>query len=146
MRGNGVARPHGGAPRRPIAAKEGPMRFFATTLMVLVSTAASVAFMASCMDRPLAAIDIVPVGIGPHAASTNNCTETGKMGLLHSSPPVGELCPVPTDPFIIDVQGEEGERLRNYQGTLTETFSCIARLGAGRAQQLPAPARLALYL
>jgi hypothetical protein len=69
------------------------------------------------------------LGIGPHAVPGDGCTATGKMGMLQSSAPEGEICTVPTDRFIIDIQGKEGERLRNYQGTLTETFSCIARLG-----------------
>jgi hypothetical protein len=69
------------------------------------------------------------LGIGPYPLPGDGCTETGKMGLLQNSPPEGETCPVPADRFILDIEGKEGERLRNYEGTLAETFSCIARLG-----------------
>lgn len=66
------------------------------------------------------------------------------MGRLQSSPPAGETCPVPDGLFIRDVQGPDGDRERNYEGSLAETFSCIARLGTqgcGFEQQLEAMRR-----
>jgi hypothetical protein len=69
------------------------------------------------------------LGVGPYAMLGDRCTATGKMGLLQNSPPAGETCSVPRDRFISDIEGKEGERLRNYEGTLAQTFACIARLG-----------------
>jgi hypothetical protein len=69
------------------------------------------------------------LGIGPYTLPGDGCTATGKMGLLQNSPPEGETCPVPADRFIRDIADKEGQRLRNYESTLAETFSCIARLG-----------------
>ncbi|HWN66717.1 MAG TPA: hypothetical protein VNM90_03695, partial [Haliangium sp.] len=91
------------------------------------------------------------LGVGPYSnlGGLGACGETGDGAILQNTPrPLdGETeatCTGPSDRFIIDVEGEDGQRVKNYQGELTETFSCIARLGTqgcGFEQQLEAMRR-----
>ena len=91
------------------------------------------------------------LGVGPYSnlGGLGACGETGDGAILQNTPrPLdGETeasCTGPSDLFIIDVEGEDGQRIKNYQGDLTESFSCIARLGTqgcGFEQQLEAMRR-----
>ena len=65
------------------------------------------------------------------------CEGAGDNGRLQNTPRVPAGSPAGTAPscsgpqgnFIRDVALESGERDRNFTGTLSETFSCIAQLG-----------------
>jgi hypothetical protein len=91
------------------------------------------------------------LGVGPYSsqAGLEPCGATGDGAILQNTPRPqdGEAepsCTGPRDHYIVDVQDEDGQRVRNYDGTLAETFSCIARLGTegcGFEQQLEAMRR-----
>ena len=49
-------------------------------------------------------------------------------GRLHNTPSTAG-CPTPTDHFISDIASPAG-RVTNYTGTLSDTLSCVAQLGA----------------
>lgn len=49
-------------------------------------------------------------------------------GVLRNAPMISGCTP-PTDRWISDVADDSGARIRNYTGDLSDTFSCIARLG-----------------
>lgn len=66
------------------------------------------------------------MGAGPYTIS--GCTAAGDDGVLQNAPQSAG-CSAPTDRFILDIDDGQGGRATNYTGTLTETFSCIARLG-----------------
>ncbi|MCG8421123.1 MAG: hypothetical protein MJE77_24650 [Proteobacteria bacterium] len=57
-----------------------------------------------------------------------NCRGDGENGTLQST---GEDCPGPDDAYIEDLADDTGARIKNYAGTLEDTFSCIATLGTG---------------
>lgn len=62
-------------------------------------------------------------------ASDVSCRGTGDNGNLLSTPRVAGCSP-PNGAFISDVAGTPGgPRVRNYTGSLEDTFSCIATLG-----------------
>lgn len=77
------------------------------------------------------------------------CEGDGAGGLLQNTPRPqdGETeatCTGPTDRYIVDVAGEGGQRVTNYEGSLEQAFACIARLGTtgcGLEQQLDAMRR-----
>lgn len=56
------------------------------------------------------------------------CTGAGDDGRLLSQPRVAGCTP-PNGNFIADLDQGNGNRMRNYTGSLEETFSCIANLG-----------------
>lgn len=64
------------------------------------------------------------VGAGPYAIS--GCSGNGDDGMLQATP--SSACEGPADAFIEDI-AVPGGRQRNYTGSLTETFGCIAKLG-----------------
>jgi hypothetical protein len=66
------------------------------------------------------------LGVGPH--SIEQCTAFGAAGALQNAPRVPGCVP-PEGAFIADELDGAGERVRNYQGTLAETFMCIAAVG-----------------
>ncbi len=70
-------------------------------------------------------VDIGVQGYGPGCPSP----APNDDGLLQSSPRVAGCTP-PTGHFILDEKTATGTRMTNYSGTLTDTFSCIAQLGA----------------
>jgi hypothetical protein len=64
----------------------------------------------------------------------DGCAGDGAGGQLQSTPRPqdGETeptCTGPTGRYIVDEAGEDGQRVTNYEGTLDQTFACIARLG-----------------
>jgi hypothetical protein len=68
------------------------------------------------------------MGLGGYTYS--NCSGSGDDGALQYAPS-GD-CPVPTDPWIEDVDDGAGGRRQNYTGgTLDQVFGCIANLGTG---------------
>jgi hypothetical protein len=91
------------------------------------------------------------LGVGPYHVQPGlgTCGEDGDGAILQNTPRplAGETepsCTGPSDRFIIDVEDDAGERVRNYDGTLQEAFACIARLGSGGCgfeQQLEAMRR-----
>jgi hypothetical protein len=78
---------------------------------------------------PSVHIGVVSTDVGTGTA-TSGCTANGDNGVLRSVPgpaaPAG--CVPPEDAYIKDIE-VNGERVRNYTGTLDDTFSCIAQLG-----------------
>lgn len=83
------------------------------------------------------ALDAAPgpsIGAGP-----GSCSGNGKAGNLQTN-----NTPLVMDQFIIDILNSNGERTRNYTGSLTDAFSAIASLGAsgcGFEQHLEAAKR-----
>lgn len=64
----------------------------------------------------------------------DGCAGDGAGGQLQSAPRPqdGEAeptCTGPTDRYIVDKAGDDGQRVTNYEGTLDQTFACVARLG-----------------
>jgi hypothetical protein len=55
----------------------------------------------------------------------------GDGGALQNAPFIGDpACPVPRDKYISDTLSADGTtRVKNYDGTLEDTFACISRLG-----------------
>lgn len=67
------------------------------------------------------------LGAGPY--SLPNCVPDGENGTLQNQPRIAGCSP-PDGAFIVDIADPAaGTRLRNYAGTLDETFACIAQLG-----------------
>lgn len=60
-----------------------------------------------------------PIGV----VGQGGCAETGKNGTL-----VTNTAPV-QGTFVVDIAGANGERMRNYTGTLADVFSQMARVG-----------------
>jgi hypothetical protein len=56
------------------------------------------------------------------------CSESGHDGRLLSEPQIPDCSP-PQGRFIQDLRGPDGIRDRNYTGSLTDTFACVASLG-----------------
>ncbi len=73
-------------------------------------------------------IGIVTTNVGAGGTfGIAGCEGNGDNGILINAP--SGACSPPTDRYIIDVANGEGGRTRNYDGTLEETFSCIAQVG-----------------
>jgi hypothetical protein len=70
-------------------------------------------------------VDIGVQGFGPGCPSPAPQDD----GLLQNNPRVAGCTP-PTGRFISDEKNANGTRTTNYSGTLQDTFSCIAQLGA----------------
>lgn len=67
------------------------------------------------------------IGAGGMTVGTN-CAGTGDNGNLLATPRVPG-CTAPNGKFISDIDLGNGNRQKNYTGTLEDTFSCIATLG-----------------
>ena len=68
------------------------------------------------------------IGAGGMAVG-GNCSGAGDNGNLLATPRISGCTP-PNGNFISDVEGAAGQpRVKNYTGTLEQTFSCIATLG-----------------
>ncbi len=79
-------------------------------------------------ERPDLHIGIVSSSLGAGDFHLPSCeTAGGDRGVLQNTPKVRGCVP-PRGRFIEDVAGPTG-RVRNYDGDLADTFSCIARLG-----------------
>jgi hypothetical protein len=70
-------------------------------------------------------VDVGVQGFGPGCPSP----APNDNGLLQNAPRVAGCTP-PTGRFISDIKNGTGGRTTNYTGTLQDTFSCIAQLGA----------------
>jgi hypothetical protein len=91
------------------------------------------------------------LGVGAYSdlSGLGGCGVNGDGAILQNTPRPqdGETeptCTGPRDRYIIDVAGEDGQRVRNYDGELADAFSCVARLGSegcGFEQQLEAMRR-----
>lgn len=73
-------------------------------------------------------IGIVTTDLGAGPFNISGCQGNGDNGLLQNAP-TGGGCNAPSDRYISDIAGANGTRIRNYQGSLAETFSCIAQVG-----------------
>ena len=72
---------------------------------------------------------VVSTNLGAGGAALSGCEGAGDDGVFQNAPRTPG-CSVPDGRFIRDeLGGEDGGRVRNYPGSLPETFSCIARLG-----------------
>ncbi len=71
-------------------------------------------------------VDIGVQGFGPGCPSP----DPNDNGLLVNAPRVATGCSGPTGQFISDIKNSTGGRTVNYSGTLQDTFSCIAQVGA----------------
>jgi len=67
------------------------------------------------------------MGVGS-AGAIAGCSATGDGGRLQGAPRVAG-CSAPAGAFISDVASRDGTRQTNYQGSLADTFGCIAQLG-----------------
>ncbi len=67
------------------------------------------------------------LGAGPH--SLIGCSPGGDRGVMNDRPGVAGCTP-PRGQFLRDEPGAlPGERVRNFDGALTEAFGCVAQLG-----------------
>jgi hypothetical protein len=66
------------------------------------------------------------VGIPPFDAG--GCSGDGDDGVLQHVPQVAGCAP-PIDVYLADKPGPRGTRIRNYTGSLTDAFACVATLG-----------------
>ena len=67
------------------------------------------------------------MGAGPYNIS--GCQGTGDNGILQNAAVGSPGCQTPSDRYISDVADGAGGRLQNYQGSLADSFSCIAQIG-----------------
>ncbi len=73
-------------------------------------------------------IGVVTTNLGAGDNGIAGCEGQGDNGILVNTPS-SNACNTPSDRYISDVAGSDGTRIRNYEGTLAETFSCIAEVG-----------------
>lgn len=71
-------------------------------------------------------VGIISQDMGAGSYEITACDDS-QDGRLQNQP--RGACAGPSDPYIIDVDDGQGGRVRNYTGTLDETFGCIDRLG-----------------
>jgi len=81
--------------------------------------------------RPNLHVGIVSTNVGGPVGSDFLCAGTGDSGLFISEPRVRTDCNGPDGSFFIDVEGADGGRETNFQGTLEEAFGCVAEIGIG---------------
>tara|TARA_R110002073_G_scaffold177151_3_gene334989 strand:- start:25187 stop:26317 length:1131 start_codon:yes stop_codon:yes gene_type:complete len=73
-------------------------------------------------------IGVVTTNVGAGSFGIAGCEGNGDNGLLINNP--SGACNAPSDRYIIDVASADGTtRERNYEGSLSEVFSCIAEVG-----------------
>jgi hypothetical protein len=107
-----------------------------------VSLAANFSRFLSALENlegglPSLHVGVVSTDLGAEPYNLPNCEGNGDNGVLQSTPQ-GQ-CTGPNGAFIQDTLNPDGTRTRNYDGTLSDTFACIARLGTsgcGFEQQL----------
>src|SRR5262249_20000982 len=74
-------------------------------------------------------IGVVSSNVGVGGYNITGCTGQGDNGALQNTPRVGGCTP-PTKRFIEDVLPDGATtRVKDYSGTLEDTFTCIAKLG-----------------
>lgn len=73
-------------------------------------------------------IGVVSTNVGAGTGGIAGCENSGDNGLLQNT--ARGACEVPSDRYINDVANSDGSRTKNYSGSLTDTFSCIAELGS----------------
>lgn len=72
-------------------------------------------------------IGVVTTNVGAGQFGISGCEGEGDNGILVNTP--SGACNAPSDRYISDIASSDGTRIRNYDGTLAETFSCIAEVG-----------------
>ena len=75
------------------------------------------------LGLPSLHIGVITTDVG----AGDNCPGDGDAGNMIQVGPGG--CGGPRDPYISDVADDSGGRIVNYDGTLGDTFSCIANVG-----------------
>ena len=78
--------------------------------------------------RPNLHIGVISTNLGAGGHDIVGCEGAGDEGILQNQPRRPE-CTGPSDRYIRDVASPDGSRDRNYSGSLSETFACIALLG-----------------
>ncbi len=74
-------------------------------------------------------IGVISSNVGVDGFNIVNCQGQGDNGELQSTPH-GRSCTAPDGKFISDVAAADGTtRVKNYTGTLADTFGCISELG-----------------
>ena len=73
-------------------------------------------------------IGVVSSDLGIGGWTSDACHDAGDNGRLLATPREAG-CQAPRGTFIFDVAVADAERQRNYDGSLPDAFSCIARLG-----------------
>ena len=75
-------------------------------------------------------IGVVSTDVGAGPFNISGCTGSGDNGTMQSVAR-GPSCTAPSGAFISDVEdpANPGSRITNYNGTLADTFACIAELG-----------------
>ena len=73
-------------------------------------------------------IGVISTDVGAGRFSIGTCERNGDNGELQADPRVNGCTP-PSEPFLVDVADTDGSRITNYEGDLSESFSCIAQLG-----------------
>jgi len=75
---------------------------------------------------PSVHIGVISTDLGVGVEGDDSCSASGDGGALQTSG-----CTAIRDgkPFIEDLVQSDGSRVKNYEGTLEEAFSCMARLG-----------------
>jgi MYXO-CTERM domain-containing protein len=79
-------------------------------------------------------IGVVSSNMGAGPVQINNCQGDGDDGILQvgpyfGDPDVPDCATRPEGRFISDIALPDGTRDRNYDGSMADTFACIARLG-----------------
>ena len=72
-------------------------------------------------------IGVISTNVGAGPGGIAGCENNGDNGLLQNTP--RGACEVPSDRYINDIANSDGGRTKNYSGSLTDSFSCIAELG-----------------
>ncbi len=75
-------------------------------------------------------LGVVSTNLGAGPYEITGCLNQGDNGVLQNAAVGSEGCSAPTDRYISDIETPQGTRETNFQGTLAESFSCIAQLGA----------------
>lgn len=74
-------------------------------------------------------IAVVSTDLGAGPYSIGGCADDGDGGVMLSAPQRSD-CTGPDDAYLREVRHRDGTIENNFDGTLSETFSCIAQVGA----------------
>jgi hypothetical protein len=75
-------------------------------------------------------VGVVSTDMGIFPFNAEQCEWHGRAGALQNAPQI-EGCTPPEGAFIADELDALGGRVRNYSGSLEDTFMCIATIGGG---------------
>jgi len=83
----------------------------------------------SAGGRPNLHVGITSTDLGGPPGADQQCQANGDSGQLIATPRVETSCSGPDDRYFVDIEGEDGARVTNFDGTLGDAFGCIANLG-----------------